>query len=83
VPHGKADWHRFPPAPLSTGRWVFPSPAGSERLSATAFPAACAATGSSTSPRVAGSWQVGLPPSPPPQDMTMRRAAFPALRPGA
>src|SRR5450755_3706059 len=36
VPHGKADWHRFPPAPLSTGRWVFPSPAGSERLSATA-----------------------------------------------
>jgi len=54
VPHGKADWHRFPPAPLSTGRWVFPSPAGSERISATAFPTACAATGSSTSPEVAG-----------------------------
>jgi len=29
------------------------------------------------------SWQVGLPPSPPPQDVTMRRAAMPALRPGA
>jgi hypothetical protein len=53
VPRGNADWHRFPPAPLSTGRWVFPSPAGSERISATAFPTACAATGSSTSPRVA------------------------------
>jgi hypothetical protein len=40
VPHGRADWHRFPPAPLSTGRWVFPSPAGSERISA--FPEATA-----------------------------------------
>ena len=38
APHGKADWRRFPPAPLSTGRWVLPSPAASERLSATAFP---------------------------------------------
>jgi hypothetical protein len=76
VPHGISDWHRSPPAPLSTGRWVFPNPAGSERISATAFPTACAATGSLTSPHVAGSWQVGLPPSPPPEDLTMRRAAI-------
>ncbi len=76
MPHGISDWHRSPPAPLSTGRWVFPNPAGSERISATAFPTACAATGSLTSPHVAGSWQVGLPPSPPPEDLTMRRAAI-------
>jgi hypothetical protein len=63
----------------TTGRWVFPSPAGSERISAAAFPA----TGSSTSPHVAGSWRVGLPPSPLPEDLTMRRAAISALRPGA
>src|ERR1035441_5490541 len=81
APHGRADWRRFPPTPLSTGRWVFPSPAGSERISAAAFPTACTATGSSTSPHVAGSWRVGLPPSPLPEDLTMRRAAIPALRP--
>ena len=38
APHGNADWRRFPPAPLSTGRWVLPSPAASERISAAAFP---------------------------------------------
>jgi hypothetical protein len=81
VPHGISDWHRSPPAPLSTGRWVFPNPAGSERISATAFPTACAATGSLASPHVAGNWRVGLPPSPPPEDLTMRRAAIPAPAP--
>jgi len=40
APHGEADWRWFPPAPLSTGRWVLPSPAASERLSAAAFPRA-------------------------------------------
>ena len=34
----KPDWRRFPPAPLSTVRRVFPYTAGSEHISAAAFP---------------------------------------------
>jgi hypothetical protein len=32
-------------------------------------------------PHVAGSWRVGLPPSPPPEDLTMRRAAHTGTAP--
>ena len=83
VPHGQADWHRFPPTPLSTGRWVFPSPAGSDAYQRPRSPPRARRRAPRPAPHVAGSWRVGLPPSPPPQDLTMRRAAIPALRPGA
>ena len=64
----KPDWRRFPPAPLSTGRWVLPSPAGSKRISATAFPGTARATGSPTSPLMSPRpRRVGTPPSPPHQ----------------
>ena len=53
----------FPPGPLSTGRWVFPNPAGSERISAAAFPTNDRATGALTRPErrlVAPSWRTAF-----------------------
>jgi len=46
----KPDWRRFPPAPLSTVRRVFPYTAGSERISAAAFPNLSRSVGAPTRP---------------------------------
>jgi hypothetical protein len=55
----------FPPGPLSSGRWVFPSPAGSQRLSAAAFPKQRPRDGRADPPsNIDWSSRVGTPPSP-------------------
>ncbi len=46
----KPDWRRFPPAPLSTVRRVFPYTAGSERISVAAFPDMNRSVGAPTRP---------------------------------
>ena len=46
----KPDWRRFPPAPLSAVRRVFPYTAGSERISVAAFPDMNRSVGAPTRP---------------------------------